>query len=294
MADAEPCLAELLALANSDEPAHVDRAHRLALARMRAEPRAAAIAAAAFDRARVLAGRPQKFGTQAVARAGGRVLWPVDPATTDSERAKWGLGPLAKLRADAAAHAAPVSKACLRRLLRARRSAIAPADAAACAQAIAAAGEAALGSRAGGAVVALYWPLAGEADPRPLGDALARRHGARLALPVVDGEAMRFVAWADGAALVPAGFGTLGPPPGADEVTPAVVLAPLLGCDGTGARLGQGKGCYDRALALAGAARPLVVGVAFACQELPAVPTEPHDLRLDALVTERGFRTFAG
>jgi hypothetical protein len=44
--------------------------------------------------ARALAGRPQKFGTQAV-RAGDRLaLWPVEPGTTDTERAKWGLAPL--------------------------------------------------------------------------------------------------------------------------------------------------------------------------------------------------------
>ena len=51
-----------------------------------------------FDRLRLLAGAPQKFGTQWRARDGGRELWPVDPATTDSERAKWGLPPLAELR----------------------------------------------------------------------------------------------------------------------------------------------------------------------------------------------------
>jgi hypothetical protein len=46
----------------------------------------------------LLAGAPQKFGTQWRARDGGRELWPVDPVTTDSERAKWGLPPLAELR----------------------------------------------------------------------------------------------------------------------------------------------------------------------------------------------------
>lgn len=293
MVDPEPSLDELLALANGDDPIAVERARGMALRRMGAEPRAAAIAATAFDRARVLAGLPQKFGTQVLARVGGAELWPVDPATTDSERAKWGLGPLARWRAEAAARQPTVTKPCLRRLLRARRGAIPPAAAAASAQAIAAAGEAALAARARGAVVAAYWPLAAEADPRPLAHALVR-HGARLALPVVDGDAMRFRSWDLGAELAPAGFGTLGPAPSAAEVWPAIVLAPLLGCDATGARLGQGKGFYDRALAAAaGAARPLVVGVAFACQELPAVPTERHDLHLDALVTERGFRSFA-
>jgi hypothetical protein len=85
-------------LVGSDDPAEVDAAQALALAAFGALPAARPLAAAAFDRLRLLAGAPQKFGTQWRARDGGRELWPVDPATTDSERAKWGLPPLAELR----------------------------------------------------------------------------------------------------------------------------------------------------------------------------------------------------
>ena len=67
-----------------------------------------------------------------------------------------------------------------------------------------------------------------------------------------------------------------------------VVLAPLVGCDRRGGRLGQGKGFYDRALAqLDAAGGVFVVGVACDCQVAPAVPTEAHDRRLDAVLTER-------
>ena len=109
-----------------------------------------------------------------------------------------------------------------------------------------------------------------------------------IALPVVTGEDLLFRRWDDDASLQDAGFGALGPAPTATELRPAVVLAPLVGCDRRGGRLGQGKGYYDRALARLDAAGDVfVVGVACDGQLLPAVPTEAHDRRLDAVLTER-------
>lgn len=81
----------------SDVVAEVAAAQSLAWSAMRSDDAAKRIAAAAFDRLRLLAGRPQKFGTQVVVRDGRRELWPVEPGTTDSERAKWGVPPLAEL-----------------------------------------------------------------------------------------------------------------------------------------------------------------------------------------------------
>ena len=70
---------------------------------------------------------------------------------------------------------------------------------------------------------------------------------------------------------------------------PSVVLTPLVGFDASGARLGQGGGFYDRKFAeLQGRADLLVVGIASSCQELPVVPTEAHDRRLDLVMTELG------
>ena len=293
MTASEAWFEELLQQVASDDPAVVDRAHRFALGSLDRDPRVRVLAATAFDRARAFAGKEQKFGTQALLRSGLPAPWPVDGRTTDSERAKWGIGPLAQFaeRLDAAPR---IGKQPLRRLLRARRSALDPSTAAAAAATIAAYGVAALAARARGGVVAAYWPLPGEVDPLPLARALAAASGATLALPVVDGERMHFRAFAGDHELVPAGFGTRGPSAAAPVVHPKVVLAPLLGFDATGARLGQGKGYYDRTLAAgaAAASRPLVVGVAFACQQLPGVPTEAHDLHLDAVVTEHGLQHF--
>jgi 5-formyltetrahydrofolate cyclo-ligase len=137
--------------------------------------------------------------------------------------------------------------------------------------------------------VSAYWPIRGEADPLPLVD-LARRRGLRIALPALhDGSALRFHLWEAGEALVPAGFGTLGPPPTAPEAVPDIVLLPLAAFDRKLHRIGYGKGHYDRAVAALRAAgrRPLLVGLAFAAQEVDNVPFEPHDVPLDFVVTER-------
>ena len=290
MSDGDELLGELTRLVVSDDPAEVDRAHEQALSCMSRVPRMRVVAAMAYDRTRVFAGRRQKFGTQAVLRAGERELWPVDRKTTDSERAKWGVGPLAMLRREVSM-APLVGKAPLRRLLRKRRAEIDDATVAAAAERIATHGLDALADElADGATIAAYWPLPGEADPRPLARALAARCGGRLALPVVhagEGAQMSFREWRQDAALEPAGFGTFGPGPGARELAPDLVLAPLLGFDDRGARLGQGRGYDDRKLAgREGAAAPRFVGIAWASQELPAVPTERHDLALDLVVTE--------
>jgi hypothetical protein len=86
-------------LVHGERLADVEAAHALALAALRTEAGARRLAATAYDRLRLLRGEPQKFGTQWVERDGRRELWTVDAATTDSERAKWDLPPLAQLRA---------------------------------------------------------------------------------------------------------------------------------------------------------------------------------------------------
>ncbi len=71
------------------------------------------------------------------------------------------------------------------------------------------------------------------------------------------------------------------------------VLLPLLAFDARGARLGNGGGYYDRALAGPRIGkRPWRVGYAYAAQEVGNCPCEEFDARLDAVVTERGLRRF--
>lgn len=179
------------------------------------------------------------------------------------------------------------AKAALRAAVLARRDTL-PADWRAEA-AHAAAGHVAALPFLPGCLIAGYSPIGAEIDPGPLLRALSGR-GHPLALPVlIDRETIEFRRWQPGDPLVPAGFGTQGPPAGAEVVAPDGLVVPLVGFDATGHRLGWGKGHYDRAIARLAPRCPLVtVGLAFSVQQLPAVPAEPHDRRLDMILTERG------
>ena len=138
-----------------------------------------------------------------------------------------------------------------------------------------------------GRTLAGYWPMRGEADPRP---AMAA-HDGPLCLPVVTGRAVPLVfrRW-QGEALVPGVFGTAHPDDSMAEILPEVLIVPLVEFDSALNRLGYGGGYYDRTLQLLRAARPTVaIGLAWAAQQLPALPVEPTDEPLDAVVTERDF-----
>jgi len=67
-----------------------------------------------------------------------------------------------------------------------------------------------------------------------------------------------------------------------------VVFVPLAGFDRQGGRIGFGKGWYDRFFSrlLASGVRPVKIGLAFSFQEVPSVPCDPWDERLDMVVTE--------
>lgn len=105
---------------------------------------------------------------------------------------------------------------------------------------------------------------------------------------------MIFRAYDPVVALIEGPYGILQPGPDAEEVFPDIILAPLLAFDREGGRLGYGGGFYDRALDYLKAAKRdkdnalQVWGVAFSAQEVARVPTEPHDQRLDAVLTEQG------
>jgi 5-formyltetrahydrofolate cyclo-ligase len=144
------------------------------------------------------------------------------------------------------------------------------------------------------AVIAGYWPVRDEADPRGLMMALAAR-GHALALPRIDERhaALSFRRWNEGDELVDNHHGIPEPRAEAEAVIPQVILVPLLAFDATGHRLGYGGGYYDRTLAaLRRAGGALAIGVAYAGQEVPTLPREPHDRALEAVVTAAGLRRF--
>ena len=144
-----------------------------------------------------------------------------------------------------------------------------------------------------GATIAGFWPMGDEVDIRPLLHAL-HALGHVLLLPVTPprGQALLFRRWAPGSAMEPGRFGTQHPA-ATEAATPDTLLVPLLAFDLRGHRLGYGGGYYDRTLAALPHAFRL--GVAYAAQQVPAVPAGPHDVTLHTIATESGvLRVVAG
>lgn len=67
-----------------------------------------------------------------------------------------------------------------------------------------------------------------------------------------------------------------------------IVMVPGVAFDRTGARMGHGKGYYDKLLQHARPDAPLVA-LAFECQLFPEIPTAPHDIFMDLIITERAI-----
>jgi 5-formyltetrahydrofolate cyclo-ligase len=141
------------------------------------------------------------------------------------------------------------------------------------------------------AMVMIYMPLRTEVDVLPF----ARRFlaaGGHLVVPRTD-RAARTIEPAGVSSVERDEFevdamGVLRPrrwwPVSTDQVD--VILVPGLAFDAAGRRIGRGGGFYDRFLLRLPPAT-LSVGVAFEAQRIDEVPADPHDRRVDVVVTER-------
>ena len=142
--------------------------------------------------------------------------------------------------------------------------------------------------------VAFCWPVKNEPDLRPLMLAwlAAARPGFAALLPVVvaPGAPLAFRAWTPGSELALDRYGI--PTPTAGEfVVPQALLLPVNGFDAAGFRIGYGGGFFDRTLAAQSPA-PLAIGVGFELSRVASIRPEPHDIRLDAIVSEAGVWRF--
>jgi 5-formyltetrahydrofolate cyclo-ligase len=138
-------------------------------------------------------------------------------------------------------------------------------------------------------VVGVYWPFRAEFDPRPLIE-WAVGAGRAVALPVVVDKKgpLEYHLWRPGEALVD-GIWNIPVPEKREIVTPAAVLAPLVGFDRNLYRLGYGGGYFDRTLA-ALSPRPRAIGVGYALQEVETIHPQSFDIPMDVIVTELGAR----
>jgi 5-formyltetrahydrofolate cyclo-ligase len=145
--------------------------------------------------------------------------------------------------------------------------------------------------------VAVYWAMRSELPLLHAVSAL-QRAGHQLYLPLVQDDAsLRFGPWRPGAEMQPNRYGIPEPVNAPeDALVPSrldIALVPLLAFDHRGARLGSGAGYYDRSFAflhaVARPASPILVGVAYAFQQAPELPSEAWDVPLDAIVTEQSL-----
>lgn len=133
-----------------------------------------------------------------------------------------------------------------------------------------------------GAVVTSYASVVGE-PPTAAVNAVLEAHGIRVLLPITLPDLD--LDWHDAAdpALTPLGTGAV--------ALADLVLAPGLAVDRTGTRMGQGGGCYDRALARCRPGTPTVVLLhpGELVTDEPPLPREPHDRGVDAVLTADGL-----
>jgi len=143
-------------------------------------------------------------------------------------------------------------------------------------------------------IIGGYWPLPGELNIRPLLQA-CHAQGHELALPCTPrkGKPLTFRRWTPSDDLKAGPYGTREPYPEKAEISPNLVLVPLLAFTAYGERLGYGGGFYDRTLAkLKEAQEVFACGIAYAEQEAATLPTDEFDQRLDGILTDHYFKAF--
>ena len=135
--------------------------------------------------------------------------------------------------------------------------------------------------------VSVYWPVRGEPDLRPWMTALCNQ-GLRVALPVVAGKELplQFREWRPGVPME-RGFGNIPFPAGGAAVIPTILIAPLVGFDAAGYRLGYGGGFTDRTLAHF-RPRPLAIGVGYPIGLISTIYPQAQDIPMDWIVTGSG------
>ncbi len=139
--------------------------------------------------------------------------------------------------------------------------------------------------------IGAYWPIKGEFDALPAlfrwteGETDTKR---QIGLPVINRETrhLRFHVWYPGCPMEDDAYG-IPKPKGTDKFEPELLLVPCVGFGDNGVRLGYGGGFYDRTLA-ALTPRPYTVGIGYAHGYVPWLEPEPHDVPLDAMLTEDG------
>jgi 5,10-methenyltetrahydrofolate synthetase len=139
--------------------------------------------------------------------------------------------------------------------------------------------------------IGAYWPIKGEFDALPALYRWSEAEGVRrIGLPVIDRQTkqLNFHVWYPGCPMEEDAFG-IPKPKDTEAFMPQLLLVPCVGFGPAGLRLGYGGGFYDRTLG-ALTPKPVTVGVGYAHGFVPWLEAEPHDVPLDAILTEDGVQ----
>lgn len=146
--------------------------------------------------------------------------------------------------------------------------------------------------------IAAYMPMFGELNTTYILQT-ALKQGKQVYMPVIqeDSLSLAFYRYELSSKLTPNTWGVLEPPSERSELIAAsdldLVLVPLVAFDAHCHRLGMGKGFYDRTFAFRQqTSKPILMGLAYTFQEITEIPTEPHDISLDFVMTNH--RVFQG
>jgi 5,10-methenyltetrahydrofolate synthetase len=133
-------------------------------------------------------------------------------------------------------------------------------------------------------VLGAYWPIRAEPDLRNWLRGRASQ-GLSIALPVAvaHGQPLSYRRWQPGARMA-RGLWQIPYPADGPEVAPDLVLAPVVGFDGAGYRLGYGGGFFDRTLA---AARMRAIGLGYPGAAVDTIFPQWHDIPMERVVTGR-------
>lgn len=133
----------------------------------------------------------------------------------------------------------------------------------------------------------IYMDFRNEVTTRELIEYCIAHYGFVL-LPRVKGDHLTIHKITKQSDFILSSYGILEPKSTTTEVpisTIDLILAPGVAFDKEGYRLGYGGGYYDRLLSQK-RKEVLVVALAFECQLIAKVPTEPHDYKMDLIITE--------
>lgn len=143
--------------------------------------------------------------------------------------------------------------------------------------------------------IAIYWSTTEEINTQPLIQAI---HDAskNCYLPLLNNNILIFQRVKSATTLQVNKYNIYEPKPAPhQQITLAnldIVFLPLVGFDNNKYRLGMGGGYFDRTFSFIkkeNLAKPLLIGLSYAIQQVAVLPTDTWDLQLDAVVTEQSY-----